>query len=192
MKKILLAGLLGLTTASGSALAYDYTYTENETRSNDYESFYGGASLGFVGGDSGELCDDTDLSCLSWKAFTGYRMNKNFAVEAGYHNLIEDRDNHGNQVKVTALSASVVGIMPANEIDMFANQDNLEFFGKLGMAAWESKVDYVRQTDGTDFMLGGGAQMKLGDNLGVRGEMEYLGSDINSVNYSAGLTYSTF
>lgn len=193
MKKILLAGLTGLITASGSALAYDYTYSENEARSNDYENFYAGAGIGILGGDAGEFCEDEDLSCMSWKAFAGYRMSKNFALEAGYHNYIEDRSSvDQSQVKITGLSASVVGIMPASDIDMFSSHDNLEFFGKLGLAAWESKVDYERQTDGTDFMLGGGAQMKLGDNLGVRGEMEYLGSDIDSINYTAGLTYSTF
>lgn len=193
MKKVLLAGLIGLITANGSAFAYDYTYSKDEVQSNAFESIYAGAGMGISGGDAGEFCDDEDLSCLSWKAFAGYRMSKNFAVEAGYHNFIEDRGSVNQaQVKVTALSASVVGIMPADDIDMFANQESLEFFGKIGLAAWESKVDYERQTDGTDFILGGGAQMKLGDNLGVRGEVEYLGSDVDSMNYSAGLTYSTF
>lgn len=193
MKKVLLASLIGLITANGSAFAYDYTYSKNEIQSNEFESIYIGSSIGLSGGDAGEFCDDEDLSCLSWKAFAGYRMSEHVALEAGYHNFIEDRGSiNQQQVKVTGLSASVLGIMPANEIEMFANQDSLEFFGKIGLAAWESKLDYERQTDGTDFLLGGGAQMKLGDNLGMRGEIEYLGSDIDSLNYNAGLTYSTF
>lgn len=193
MKKILLAGLIGLITANGSAFAYDYTYSKDEIQSNEFESIYAGANIGIAGGDAGQLCDDQDLSCLSWKAYAGYRMSENLAFEAGYHNFIEDRGSvDQTQVKVTGLSASVVGIMPADDIDMFSNHEGLEFFGKLGLAAWESKEDYVRQTDGTDFLLGGGAQMKLGDSLGVRGEIEYLGSDVDSLNYSAGLTYSTF
>lgn len=193
MKKILLAGCIALAMAHGSAFAYDYTYTEEKARSNGYESFYAGASMGISGGDAGELCDDKDMSCLSWKAFAGYRASENLAFEAGYHNFIEDRSSNDlTQVKVTGLSASVLGIMPASKIDMFSAHESLEFFGKIGLAAWESKVDYARQTDGTDFLLGGGAQMKLGDNLGVRGDIEYMGSDIDSLNYSAGLTYSTY
>ncbi len=193
MKKILLAGLIGLITANGSAFAYDYTYSKDEIQSNEFESIYVGANIGLIGGDAGEFCDDEDLSCLSWKAYAGYRMSENLAFEAGYHNFIEDRSSVSqDQIKVNGLSASVVGIMPADDIDMFSNHEGLEFFGKLGLAAWESKVDYERQTDGTDFLLGGGAQMKLGDSLGVRGEVEYLGSDVDSLNYSAGLTYSTF
>lgn len=194
MKKIFLTGFTAMMAmAHGPAFAYDYTYTEETVQSNPHAGLYAGASMGISGGDAGEVCDDKDLSCLSWKAFAGYRANKNFAFEAGYHNFIEDRSGvDQTQVKVTGLSASVLGIMPASEIDMFSAHDNLEFFGKIGLAAWESKVDYERQTDGTDFLLGGGAQMKLGDNLGVRGDIEYMGSDIDSLNYSAGLTYSTF
>lgn len=193
MKKILFAGFFSLALFHSSAFAYDYTYTEEAEKKNGYENIYAGASLGIAGGDANNLCDERDLSCLSWKAFAGYRASKNLAFEAGYHNFIEDRGSSDQQqVKVTGLSASVIGIMPASEIDMFAQHDNLEFFGKIGLAAWESKVDYARQTDGTDFLLGGGAQMKLGDNLGVRGDIEYMGSDIDSLIYSGGLTYSTF
>nr|CAA6821659.1 MAG: Unknown protein [uncultured Thiotrichaceae bacterium] len=193
MKKIFLPGIIGLITASGSAFAYDYTYSKDEVQSNEFQSIYVGANMGISGGDAGDYCDQEDLSCLSWKAYAGYRLNKNFAFEAGYHNFIEDRGSiNQTPVKVTGLSAAVVGIMPADEIDMFKEHEGLEFFGKLGMAAWSSKTNYSVQTDGTDFMLGGGAQMKLGDNLGIRGEMEYLGSDIDSITYSAGLSYATF
>ena len=193
MKKTILAGLTGLLMAHGSAFAYDYTYTETEAQKNGYESFYAGASIGLAGGDAGSYCDDNDLSCLSWKAFAGYRASENLAFEAGYHNFIEDRSSVTHQqIKTTGLSASVLGIMQANQFDYFAGHDDLEFFGKIGLAAWESKADYATQTSGTDFLLGGGAQMKLGDNLGVRGDIEYMGSDIDSMNYSAGLTYSTY
>ncbi len=188
MKTILFAGCISLAMAQSAAFAYDYTYTEKAEQKNGYENI-----IGLAGGDAGDYCDEQDLNCLSWKAFAGYRASKNLAFEAGYHNFIEDRgSNDQKQVKITGLSASVLGIMPANEIGMFSRHDNLEFFGKIGLAAWESKLDYARQTDGTDFLLGGGAQMKLGDNLGVRGDIEYMGSDIDSLIYSAGMTYSTF
>ncbi|MEZ5477225.1 MAG: outer membrane beta-barrel protein [Thiolinea sp.] len=195
MKKLILIGLSLLAVHAGSVLAYDYTYTEDAEVRNGFENIYAGASIGLSGGDIGSECDKQDMNCTSWKAFAGYRTSEHWAFEGGYHNLLSDRSSSSTQRNdVTALSLSVLGIMALDDfnIDAIPYSDQLEVFGKLGMAAWNSESDFLRYNDGTDFLLGGGAQMKLNENVGVRGEMEYIGGDVDSTNYSAGLTYSTF
>ncbi|MGB0846101.1 MAG: outer membrane beta-barrel protein [Thiolinea sp.] len=192
MKSNLLAGLITLALSS-TAFAYDYSYTEEQQAGNGFESFYAGASMGMLGGDGGEVCEGIDLSCMSWKGYAGYRKSENFALEAGYHSLLDTRSSStAADIDVSALSLSAMGITSIQGLDFMPGNKDLELFGKLGMAVWDSKVNHAAVVDGTDFLLGGGAQMKLNDNLGLRGEMEYIGGDVDSTNYTAGMTYSTF
>ena len=202
MKKLFAASLCGLVMMSGAASAYDYTYTEEEAVSNGFESLYGGVGVGIMGGDSGEACSRLDMNCMSYKAFAGYRTSEHLAVEGGYHSLIDDRaSTTGEDFNISALSLAVVGLMSVDQLGIMEGRKDIELFGKVGMAAWDRKINGVVQvssdekvvaSDGTDFLLGGGAQMKFNENIGVRGEVEYIGGDINSTNYTAGVTYSTF
>lgn len=188
MKKYLLSSSLVLLLAQGSAFAYDYSYTE-DTAKDGTANFYVGAGVGILGGDAGDACDALDLNCTSWKAFAGYRPLENFALEGAYHNLFSGRytnplDGNSYKMESTGLSASALGIMPL--------KDNLDLFGKLGFLAWEARSNGTAGADGTDMLLGGGIQSRINDNLGLRGEIEYVGGDLDSTNYSAGVTYSTF
>lgn len=188
MKKYLLGSAFALLLAQGSSVfAYDYSYTE-DTAKDGAANFYVGAGLGVLGGDAADACDMLDLNCTSWKTFVGYRPVENFALEGAYQNLFSGRytglDGKSYKLESTGLSASALGIMPL--------KDNLDFFGKLGFLAWEARNNGTAQADGTDMLLGGGIQSKINDNLGLRGEVEYVGGDLDSTNYSAGLTYSTF
>lgn len=193
MKKLLFVSLFGLTFTTSNLFAYDYTYTEDQHVSNGFESIYAGASVGILGGDGGEVCGDYDINCMSWKTFAGYRASEHWAFEGGFHSLIDGRASVTQQdMDISALSLSVLGIKSLSDFDMFSNRKDVEVFGKLGLAAWNSEVDDAREADGTDFLLGGGAQMKFSENLGIRGEMEYFGGDVDSTNYSAGMTYHTF
>ncbi|WP_298607190.1 outer membrane beta-barrel protein [uncultured Thiothrix sp.] len=187
MNKYVLSSALTLLLAQSSVFAYDYSYTEN-TSKDGAADFYVGAGLGVLGGDAADVCDARNLNCTSWKTFVGYRPLENFAIEGAYQNLFSGRftgeDGNSYKVESTGLSASALGIMPL--------KDNLDFFGKLGFLAWEGRINGTAQADGTDMLLGGGIQSKINDNLGLRGEVEYVGGDLDSTNYSAGLTYSTF
>ncbi|MFZ1342603.1 outer membrane beta-barrel protein [Thiothrix eikelboomii] len=184
MKKYLLGSALALLLAQGSVFAYDYSYTE-DTYKDGSVNFYVGAGLGILGGDSADACDKMDLNCFSWKTFVGYRPLENFALEGGYHNLFSGRSQlDGTKVESTGLSASALAI--------HSLKDNIDLFGKLGFLAWEARTDGIAKADGTDMLLGGGVQSKLTENIGLRGEVEYVGGDLDSTNYSAGLTYSTF
>ncbi|HMT93178.1 outer membrane beta-barrel protein [uncultured Thiothrix sp.] len=189
MTKYLLGSALALLLAQGSSVyAYDYSYTEDTTKDGSAD-FYVGAGVGILGGDAADACDALDLNCTSWKTFVGYRPLENFALEGAYHNMFSGRytnslDGKSYKVESTGLSATALGIMPL--------KDNLDFFGKLGFLAWEARTNGTAEADGTDMLLGGGIQSKINDNLGLRGEVEYVGGDLDSTNYSAGLTYSTF
>ncbi len=203
MKKTNLAALLALALGSTPVFAYDYSYTQEQRSTNGFESLYAGAGMGIAGGDAGEKCGDL-VDCLTWKSFVGYRTGKHMALEAGFHSLLDARDDSGvnDDLSLTGLSMSVLGITPAQELqfldpvmqylDFIPNAQNMELFGKLGMSAWKSKVNGDVAVSGTDFILGAGAQVKLGENLGARSEVEYLGGDADSLNYGASLTYSTF
>lgn len=184
MNKYLLGSALALLLAQGSVFAYDYSYTE-DTSQDGSVNFYVGAGLGILGGDAANACDTMDLNCVSWKTFVGYRPLENFAIEGGYHNLFSGRSKlDDTKVESTGLSASVLSI--------YSLKDNIDLFGKLGFLAWEARTDGTAKADGTDMLLGGGVQSKLTENIGLRGEVEYVGGDLDSTNYSAGVTYSTF
>jgi len=191
MKKYLIGSALALLLAQGSVFAYDYSYTEN-TNKDGAANFYVGAGIGgLVAGNAADVCDKLDISCVSWKTFVGYRPLDNFALEGGYHHLNSGRSTAANdptgasrKYEATGLSASALAIHPL--------KDNIDLFGKLGFLAWEERINGTATADGTDMLLGGGVQTKVNDNLGLRGEVEYVGGDLDSTNLSAGLTYSTF
>ncbi|WP_020394023.1 outer membrane beta-barrel protein [Thiolinea disciformis] len=188
MISIRLAGLLSLVLLQAPAFAYDYTFQTEET--DPTGSFYVGAGSGYMLGDAYDLCaDNDDLSCITWKGFVGYKPLPSVAIEAGYQSLMNGRatasDNTNIQIKTTAWSGSVLGFYPV--------QPNIDAFGKLGFAAWSSKSgSNTVNSSGTDMLIGAGAQMKMTDNLSIRGEWEYVGGDLQSTNVSTGVTYSTY
>lgn len=201
MRHMISAGLTALALSSTPALAYDYTYTEKDHRANGYESLYAGAGIGTVFGDAREKCVDI-IDCFSHKAMVGYRTGEHMALEAGFHSIVDARvDGNYDDMDVSALSLSLLGISSARDwdmindnlhyVDFIPNYQDMEVFAKLGLAAWESRVNGEQVVGGTDFLLGAGAQTKLGENLGARSEIEYFGGDVDSVNIGASLTYST-
>ncbi|HPE60580.1 MAG TPA: hypothetical protein PLB10_09600 [Thiolinea sp.] len=191
MKPFFLAGLVSLLLAQGNAFAYDYS--TNDDIGTNLQKLYVGANVGLVAGDAKDFCDEKDLTCLPWKAFVGYRINEKYAVEGGMFRTLKgtssDAADYGEPYDTGGMSASVLGFYPI--------QDNIEAFGRLGVAVWDTESDHSPTVSnicngGTDFLIGGGAQMSISDNLGLRGEMEYIGGDFDSTTFSAGITYSTF
>ncbi len=66
-------------------------------------------------------------------------------------------------------------------IGTLAVKDNLSVFGKLGFFNWDGDVRTTgardKSEDGTDPMLGIGAQFDVGKHLGVRTEYEHFNVD---------------
>jgi opacity protein-like surface antigen len=81
--------------------------------------------------------------------------------------------------------------------------DQLSLFGKAGVMAWKTKgtatIGNVKgtdltsdiKTDGVDLSLGAGAEYKIDDNWGIRGEYEHV-NGLEANMYSVGATFSSF
>jgi opacity protein-like surface antigen len=147
----------------------------------------------------------------AWKVFGGYKVAPNLAVEGSYVNFGKATDNSTVPVipgvntepnpvsvttKATGFGASGVASAPVT--------DEISLFGKMGVMSWKkeskttvwnnAKTASMNQTvdsSGVDLSLGAGADYKINDNWGVRGEYEHL-NGLDSNMYSVGATYTTF
>lgn len=138
--------------------------------------WYLGASLGQssmdIEGCGGVIsCDDKDTA---WRILGGYQINRNFAVELGYHQLGDASASFpGGQVdfEATAIELVGLGILP------LAN--NFALYAKAGFYRGETEasgsnalgpVD-VSETN-TDLTFGLGAQYNFNPRFGVRAEWQ--------------------
>ena len=121
----------------------------------------------YVGGEVGDA-EIGSTSDTSFKILGGYQINRNFAVEAGYSNLIDK----GN-VEVTALELTGVGILP------LANRFSL--FGKLGLAKVEVDVGPA-SSDKTEFTYGFGGQYDFTQRLAFRLQWQRYDTDPEHVD----------
>lgn len=208
-----LTGLIVLSTtvlfssmavAGGSSL-----FADRSGHGASTSSFYGGASVGKSYMDNCSIPDSSDndyaSTCehgadseddeMAWKIFGGYKFTPNFGVEGAY----TDMGTYSSTTKTSrtaiyhadATAFSVAGIASAPVAD------NFELFGKLGMARWEreSQKDTSDSNttidEGTDLLIGAGAQFNVTENIGIRGEVEHYDDlDVNIV--TIGGTFSSY
>ena len=124
---------------------------------------------------------------LSYKFYAGWRLSKYIGIEGGYRNLgksQQELDNYMMNAKTYGWDLQAMGIFPVGPVDLF---------GKLGVFFWDSEYEFdneLRYKNGTSFMFGLGAGVRIGGRLGVRAEWEFL--DMSSGNrlsmLTAGLT----
>lgn len=148
--------------------------------------------LALSGLTSSTSTDDTDIS---WKAFAGYQIMKNLAVEGAYTNLGEFTARStitapgtgvvNTEVKAEAWTLSALGILPLG--------DRFSLFGRLGVNFWNADFSAVGSgsggvasvsdsSDGTDWVYGLGATYNVAKNLNLRGEWErydFDGTDVD-------------
>jgi OmpA-OmpF porin, OOP family len=117
-------------------------------------------------------CDEKDTA---WRIFGGYKINRNFSVEAGYHQLGEARASGpgGNiEFDANALELVALGALP------LGNQFSL--YGKAGFYRGETKVTgstlltgplSIKETN-TDLTYGVGVQYDMSRQLGIRAEWQ--------------------
>jgi hypothetical protein len=120
-------------------------------------SFYVGAKLGtdHIGLDG--LSDSPVASGL----FGGFKINPNWAVEAGYLDLNGDPSGRDN---FTASDISAVGFYPTD--------DQFSWFGKIGIANYDTEGFSLSLSGKTiTFELGG--QLDIGKSGGVRFSYDY-------------------
>ncbi|TXH70509.1 MAG: porin family protein [Thiothrix sp.] len=132
---------------------------------------YMGASLGTA---SSEFC--TGLNHCgetnnTWKAYTGVRLNDKIFIEGSYVQFGEQQgiDANNNKASSSTKGYSTVGVVT------YPLNNQIELFGKAGMWWWKNehkKSTGTTATDGSDILLGAGANYNLGNNMGVRAEWE--------------------
>ena len=155
-------GLLGATAASAA---------------EPIEGFYIGAAAQQSRFDSSNFnVDDIDKNDLGWKVLAGFRLHRNFAVEAQYTDF-----GNSNAPSVAAggpfradahaWSAFGLGLFPAGPVDLFlkAGVGRIKADGTVGAVLFEDKS--------TQFAYGGGVQFNLG-HLGLRAEYEKFDTDV--------------
>jgi OOP family OmpA-OmpF porin len=196
-KPLLILSLIAMSlAASGSALAQSNTVSD-PTFSN--KGFYGGLGAGGsnsthdnynfndrvgVGagtgvGVSSVNIDDKDRA---YKAFLGYQLNKNFAVEGGYFDLGDNTSTAnlttGGVIRGTSryrgLNLDLVGNMPVTE--------RFSLLGSVGAhydrAHYNTYSDVTGATSsfkdnqGANYKYGVGAQYKMAERLYVRAGAE--------------------
>ncbi|WP_020558759.1 porin family protein [Thiofilum flexile] len=192
MKQQLLALVIALSTSS----VWAGGLTTGLGLGGGGSGFYAGASMGkVVTGDVMDDCDKLEWDCYSWKAYGGYKFNKNFGVEGGYYNFIDEDFDVDNGKTTTTSNLKMTGYSVAATASMPLMDNKAEVFGKLGMFSMKAEVDgeAIKNEDGdekeTGALFGVGAGYKLTNNIGVRGEYEHLKGD---GLLTGGVTFSTF
>jgi OOP family OmpA-OmpF porin len=165
-KSTVVAGLMASMT-----LMYGSAYAQGAQD----RGWYLGASIGqsshdIEGCDGNVSCDDKDTA---WRILGGYQINRNFAVEVGYHQLGE----------VTASS-------PAGRVDFEVNAfelvgigawplaNNFAVYGKVGLYRGETKATgnvggpIDEKETNTDLTYGAGAQYNFNPKFGMRAEWQ--------------------
>jgi OmpA-OmpF porin, OOP family len=136
-------------------------------------SVYVGATVGQA--EFKDACSGVSVSCddkdTAWRLLAGYQINRNFAVEVGYHDLGEAKASAGGvnaSIKATAWELLGVGILP------IANQ--FSAYGKLGVyyakSEGTSNVGASADETNTGLTWGVGAQWDVIRNLGLRLEWQ--------------------
>jgi OOP family OmpA-OmpF porin len=143
-------------------------------------TWYIGATIGQSTADDactgvsgpGVSCDDTDTA---WRILAGYRVNRHFALEAGYHQLGEvSASGPGGRVTIEpkALEFLAVGILPVAA--------KFSVYGKAGLYRGETEASgnsilfgaISESESNTDLTFGVGLQFDFTHNLGVRAEWQ--------------------
>ena len=158
--------------------------------------FYGGVGVGLsmaniagarVGGNllgSGLTVnsireDDRDFA---YKAFGGYKVNRYFALEAGYFNLGEfsytaqttPAGTSTGNIKISGFNLDLLGILPfTDQFSAFGRvgaqyAKSKDSFGGTGAGAGNSNISY----SGTNYKFGAGLQYDFSDTVGLRTEWE--------------------
>jgi len=144
------------------------------------QGFYAGARIGQSKVDidcTGASCEDTDTA---FGIFGGYKINRNFAVEAGYTDFGKVNATVAVpaatlEVKSNAFEVVGVGALPLNQ--------QFSVYGKLGFYRGEAKASATlgafsgsQKETNTDLTLVVGVQYNFNPQLGVRGEWQRYGS----------------
>ncbi len=133
------------------------------------EQGYLGFGLG--SGSSSDWCDIDLGACedsdTGFKMFGGARLSEGVAAEIAYINFGTVSDyGYPGSVDISSVTLSAVGLLPASE--------QFSLLGKIGLAFWTADAGGGVGNDGSDLAFGVGAQIKVNENLAIRGEWEQV------------------
>ena len=135
----------------------------------------------YVGGSIGSTAI-TDLSSkVGFGGYVGYKINENFAVEAGAQSLGKF-SVAGTDVKASAYNVSVLAGVPIDP--------KISVYGRLGYGSLTATAtaNGNSSADTNSALYGAGARYHLNQNLAIRGEYTRLASDTGT--FAVGLQYS--
>lgn len=181
MNKILFATTAFMAAAGAVAAAdvrpyvgVDYTYVSAKY---DNSAKVGGTNL-----------FDDGLNGVT--PYAGLQLNKYVGVEASYLYTEngEEKDILGSgintKVRISGLSADVVGTLPVTEDDKFA------LLGSAGIGRYHARyaatgaLTGTGSNDDTAYRLGAGAQYQINDKVGIRAMARYIDVDFdNTTDY---------
>lgn len=221
MKKSILLVTAVAAISTSTAFAGGSIFGGGASSDDSTGAIYGGASIGQSSDSTCESAVDQaggllgNMECptpSAWKVLSGYKIAPNLAVEGSYINFGDDSTNTVIPVipRINAVSnpASITSEATGVNISGVASapiSNTLNAFGKAGLMMWEKEttasvsrvgvnsatITQSTKTDGVDLSLGAGAEYKINDNWGVRGELEHF-NGLNNNLYSVGATFSTF
>lgn len=165
-KSRVVAGFMALAAISGSAYA----------QVGQDRGWYVGASIGQssmdIEGCGGVIsCDDKDTA---WRILGGYQINRNFAVELGYHQLGDAKASFpGGQVDFEANAIELVGVGLLPLANNFALYAKAGFYRGETEATGSNALGSVNEKESnTDLTYGLGAQYNFNPKFGVRAEWQ--------------------
>ncbi len=126
-------------------------------------------------------CNDSDTG---FKIFAGSGINENFDIEVSYFNL--GSANYGwfgtkINFDVTGIAVDGVAKLPVG--------DQVEVFGKAGLALWGVNSFIFGGGGGLDLKLGLGAKFKVNERLSLRAEYELYALDGDATMLGVGIEY---
>jgi OOP family OmpA-OmpF porin len=117
-------------------------------------------------------CDDKDTA---WRILGGYQINRNFAVELGFHEFGDaSASGPGGRIDFESNAFELVGV------GRFPLSGNFALYGKAGFYRGETKASGstiltgpidIKETN-TDFTFGFGLQYSFTPQLSIRGEWQ--------------------
>ena len=131
--------------------------------------FFGGA---FGQSDFEGYCKDAadcNAGDTSWKVYAGYRINETFDVEASYNSIADI-----SKTASTGTVTSEVSALTASAVAKYNVNENIQAFGKVGVASWSSDNSATGDSDGTGLTFGLGAKVHMNETMKIRAEWERI------------------
>lgn len=127
-------------------------------------AFYLGGSIGASKFQNGCLggttrCESRDTG---WRVLAGYQIDRNFAIEGGYHDLGKISDTGAN-ASSSAWELVGIGAVPV--------VGPLSLYGKFGIFRGEMKAGGIKEMN-TSATFGGGLQYDFTRQFGARAEWQ--------------------